>query len=175
MNITLITGTDREGNRSKFASKFIEKVINEHYKDLKVTIISPKDFIPGKTEDYKKLNSETDGYIIVIPEYNHSFPGALKLLLDSDLQNYIHKPAAAVGVSAGPWGGTRGVQSIIPVLRELGLVMTSIDAYFTNSYDKLQDDGEFHGDVEQQTNGVKKMLDEFIWMTNTLKKGREIE
>lgn len=173
MNVTLIVGTDREGNRSQYAAKFIENVIAENYKDLDVTVVSPKDFIPNKTEDYKKINSKTDGYIIVIPEYNHSFPGALKLLLDADLQNYIHKPAAAVGVSAGPWGGTRGVQSIIPVLRELGLVMTSIDAYFTNSYDKLQDDGEFNGDIEQQTKGVKKMLDEFVWMAKALKEGRD--
>lgn len=172
LNIPIVVGTNREGNRSQFAAKFIKEVIEAEYKAIQTKVVSPKDFLEGGMKDYKKMNEEADGYIYIIPEYNHSFPGALKLLLDGDMGNYNHKPAAAVGVSAGPWGGTRGVQSILPVLRELGLVMTSIDAYFTDSYDKLADDGSFKGDVKQQTEGVKKMLDELVWMTQTLKDGR---
>jgi len=170
--IPVVIGTNREGNRSQFAAKFVEQVIKKDYPSIEIIVVSPKDFLEGEMTKYKEMNANADAFIYIVPEYNHSFPGALKLLLDGDLENYNHKPAAAVGVSAGPWGGTRGVQSIIPVLRELGLVMTSIDAYFTNSFDKLTDDGEFKGDLEQQTKGVKKMLDELVWMAETLKKGR---
>jgi len=172
LNIPIVIGTNREGNRSQFAAKFIKEVIEKEYPDIETKLVSPKDFLEGDIEQYKNMNEQADGFIYVVPEYNHSFPGALKLLLDSDLANYNHKPAAVAGVSSGPWGGTRGVQSLIPVLRELGLVMTATDAYFTNSYDKLADDGSFKGDVEQQIKGVKNMLDELVWMAKTLKAGR---
>jgi NAD(P)H-dependent FMN reductase len=43
-----------------------------------------------------------DALVIVTPEYNHSFPGLLKHVLDSCLKEYIHKAAGIVGVSAGP-------------------------------------------------------------------------
>ena len=56
------------------------------------------------------------------PEYNHSFPGLLKHVLDGYLKEYIHKAVGIVGVSAGSFGGTRGIQDLLPVLRELGLV-----------------------------------------------------
>ena len=66
-----------------------------------------------------------DGLIIVAPEYNHSFPGLLKHVLDTNLKEYIHKAVGVCGVSAGPFGGARMIQSLVPVLRELGLVRFS--------------------------------------------------
>ena len=63
-----------------------------------------------------------DGLIIVAPEYNHGYPGMLKHALDSNLKEYIHKPVGLCGVSAGGFGGTRVVESLLPVMRELGLV-----------------------------------------------------
>ncbi len=48
-----------------------------------------------------------DGLVIVSPEYNHGYPGPLKAVLDLLLREYVHKAVAFVGVSAGPWGGTR--------------------------------------------------------------------
>ena len=60
------------------------------------------------------------GFILVVPEYNHSFPGLLKHVLDSCLSEYIHKAVGLVGVSAGPFAGTRVVQGLLPVMREIG-------------------------------------------------------
>ena len=54
----------------------------------------------------------------------------LKHVLDSCLKEYIHKTAGIVGVSAGPFGGTRVIQSFLPVLRELGLVAIFWDINF---------------------------------------------
>ena len=65
-----------------------------------------------------------------MPEYNHSFPGLLKHVLDSNLKEYIHKAVGVCGVSAGPFGGARMIQNLLPVLRELGLVTIFTDVYF---------------------------------------------
>ena len=66
--------------------------------------------------------TRADAIVIVAPEYNHAMPGLLKHVLDSCLKEYIHKAAGIVAVSAGPFGGTRVIESSLPVLRELGLV-----------------------------------------------------
>ena len=58
--------------------------------------------------------NRADAIVIVVPEYNHSFPGLLKHVLDSCLKEYIHKAVGVVGVSAGPFGGARVIQHLLP-------------------------------------------------------------
>src|SRR5437870_3626002 len=71
-----------------------------------------------------------DACIIVAPEYNHGYPGLLKHVLDTNLKEYIHKAVGICGVSAGPFGGTRVTENLLPVLRELGLVTIFEDVNF---------------------------------------------
>ena len=75
-----------------------------------------------KSTAFSAAIAAADGLVIVAPEYNHSFPGLLKHALDSCLSEYIHKAVGLVGVSAGPFAGIRVIQSLLPVMRELGLV-----------------------------------------------------
>jgi len=117
-----------------------------------------------------KMN-RADALIIVSPEYNHSFPGLLKHVLDSCLKEYIHKAAGIVGVSAGPFGGTRGIQNLLPVLRELGLVNIFWDVTFSNVHKVFDDSGRL---VETAyLRRIDKFLKELIWMAKTLRHGRE--
>ena len=83
-----------------------------------------------KTVEFSAMVARADGLILVVPEYNHSFPGLLKHVLDTNLKEYIHKAVGVCGVSAGPFGGARMIQSLVPVLRELGLVTIFSDVYF---------------------------------------------
>jgi NAD(P)H-dependent FMN reductase len=46
----------------------------------------------------------TDGLIIVAPKYNHSFPGLLKHVLDTNLKEYIYTAVGVCGVRARYWG-----------------------------------------------------------------------
>lgn len=121
--------------------------------------------------EFSEKMNRADGLIIVSPEYNHSFPGLLKHVLDSCLEEYIHKPAAIVGVSAGTFGGARGIQSFLPVLRELGLIGSFTDLYFGNVGKIFDGSGRLlePAFVERTAN----FLDELIWMATTLRYGRE--
>jgi NAD(P)H-dependent FMN reductase len=112
-----------------------------------------------------------DALVIVSPEYNHSFPGLLKHLLDSCLEQYIHKAVGVAGVSAGPFGGARGIQDLLPVLRELGLVTIFWDLNFGN-VGQLFDAG---GRLLDQAfvKRAEKFLDELVWMAKTLRHGRD--
>ena len=41
-----------------------------------------------------------DALVLVVPEYNHGYPGLLKHALDTNLEEYIHKAVGICGVSA---------------------------------------------------------------------------
>lgn len=112
-----------------------------------------------------------DGLVIVTPEYNHGYPGSLKSVLDLLLKEYIHKAVAFVGVSAGPWGGTRVVESMVPMVRELGLAVTFTDLNFPGIKSKFDAAGKLLDDAYEKR--VTGFLDELVWMATTLRWGRE--
>jgi NAD(P)H-dependent FMN reductase len=112
-----------------------------------------------------------DALVLVVPEYNHSFPGLLKHVLDSCLEEYIHKAAGIVGVSAGPFGGTRVVQNLLPVLRELGLTCTFTDLNFSNVGRAFDDEGRLLD--EAYVRRAASFFDELVWMATVLRYGRE--
>jgi NAD(P)H-dependent FMN reductase len=112
-----------------------------------------------------------DAIVIVAPEYNHSFPGMLKHVLDGCLKEYVHKAAGIVAVSAGPFGGTRVVESSLPVLRELGLVPILWDVNIGNVGQVFDESGRL---LDQAfVRRTEKFLDELVWMATTLRYGRE--
>ena len=111
-----------------------------------------------------------DGLVIVTPEYNHGYPGALKSVLDLLLKEYVHKAVALVGVSAGTWGGTRVIEAMVPMVRELGLAVTFTDLQFPTVQRKFDDTGKLLDDTYVKR--VDGFLDEVVWMSRTLKWGR---
>ncbi|HLA95850.1 MAG TPA: NAD(P)H-dependent oxidoreductase, partial [Pyrinomonadaceae bacterium] len=114
---------------------------------------------------------KADGLVIVTPEYNHGYPGVLKSVLDLLLKEYIHKAVGFVGVSAQVWGGTRVIEAMVAMVRELGLTPTFTDLNFPRVGDKFDEDGNI-ADKSYEAR-LTAFLDELIWMSRTLRWGRE--
>ena len=76
-----------------------------------------------------------------------------------------------VGVSAGPWGGTRVIQALVPVVRELGLAVTFTDLNFAGVQDQF-DDKAIIKDATTYSGRAKAFLDELVWMSTALRWGR---
>jgi len=112
-----------------------------------------------------------DALVIVSPEYNHGYSGLLKHVLDSCLKEYIHKAVGIVGVSAGPFGGTRVIENLLPVLRELGLVTIFWDVNFASVQKVFAADGTLLD--ERYIRRIDKFLKELFWMAKMLRHGRE--
>lgn len=179
--ILVLAGTTREQRKSMRVAEFVAELGNS-IPGVRTELVDPKDLnLPGDGNDpegkdprYTKLTKEADAFFIVTPEYNHSFPGSLKRMLDSELKNYIHKPVAMAGVSAGMWGGVRAVQSLLAPIREMGLVGTFTDVYFQHSYDLFDDNGVMDPDKKPRyTKSVNKAYGELVWMAKALKHGRD--
>ncbi len=141
IKISLILGTAREGRQSVKVFNYIEKFLSKRT-DIELFKVDIKDFDLNKTiapwteseksQKFKEIAKKSDAFILVIPEYNHSFPGEAKLLLDQAMKEYMNKPIILAGVSAGGFGGARAVESMLPVLSELGLRYIAYPLYFSN-------------------------------------------
>ncbi|MDQ3065041.1 MAG: NAD(P)H-dependent oxidoreductase [bacterium] len=176
--IPVIAGTTREQRKSIFAARLVEEV-GKAFGTIKTELIDPKDFnFPGDGNDpegkdprYTAITAKADGFFIVSPEYNHSFPGSLKRMLDSELKNYIHKPVAFAGVSSGQWGGVRAIEALVVTVREMGLVATFADMQFPKVQELFNENGELQND--KYRDHVQVAWQELIWMATVLKWGRE--
>jgi NAD(P)H-dependent FMN reductase len=70
------------------------------------------------THEWSRLIDGFDGFVFVVPEYNHSFPGALKNALDYVYREWNDKAAGIV--SYGGWAaGVRAAEALRLVLAEL--------------------------------------------------------
>jgi NAD(P)H-dependent FMN reductase len=177
LNIVVIEGTTRPKRDSIHAAKLVAEIGREQ-KGVKITFVDPVDYHfegdgndpEGKNPRYTAVTETADAFFIVTPEYNHSFPGSLKRLLDSELSNYIHKPVAFAGVSSGRWGGVRAIEALNQTVRELGLVSTFTDVQFPNVATLFDEDGQLIEPIYRKL--VERAYAELIWMAKTLKWGR---
>lgn len=176
--IPVILGTPRRGRMSEHAARFIftevqkREGIETELVDLRELSL-PTDDEGGtiKDERFSSAVARADGLVIVVPEYNHGYPGTLKHALDTNLKEYIHKAVGLCGVSAGSFGGTRVIENLLPVMRELGLVTTFWDLNFS-SVGKVFDESGALLD-SSYVKRAEKFLGELIWMAKVLRHGRE--
>jgi NAD(P)H-dependent FMN reductase len=175
--IPIVLGTARKGRRSEPAAQVVlERVrarpgVETELIDVRALNLPTDDAGEQiKNPAFSESMARADGLIIVTPEYNHGVPGLLKHLLDSCLKEYVHKAVGIVGVSGGPWGGTRAIESLMPIVRELGLAPIFWDVQFTYSY-KTFEEGKLLDPVYGPR--IDKFLAELVWMAKTLRYGRE--
>jgi NAD(P)H-dependent FMN reductase len=176
--IPIILGTARRGRQSENVARFVFEQTKKRA-DVETELIDVCK-LPMKLDDageqmkdpkFSATINRCDGLIIVTPEYNHGYPGLLKHALDMNLEEYIHKAVGICGVSAGPFGGARVIEGLLPVMRELGLVTIFWDVNFGN-VEKLFDE---QGNLLDQSyvRRLDKFLNELIWMARVLRYGRE--
>jgi len=175
--IPVILGTARQGRESEHAARFVFEQTKKRA-GVETEFIDVRT-LPMKLDDageqmkdpkFSATIDRCDGLIIVTPEYNHSFPGLLKHALDSCLKEYIHKAVGICGVSAGPFGGSRVIENLLPVMRELGLVTIFEDVNFAKIAMVFDERGQL---VDQNfVRRVDMFLNELIWMSRVLRHGR---
>jgi NAD(P)H-dependent FMN reductase len=181
LTIAVLGGTTRLQRQSINAAYYIAE-FGRRLPNVEIIFVDPVDFhfdgdgndLEGKDPRYTEITANADAFFIVTPEYNHSFPGSLKRMLDSELANYNHKPVAIAGVSNGNWGGVRAVEQLCLAIRELGLVAMSWDMYFPYVQTIFNDDHSIK-DVhkERYEKQLTKLFTELIWFADMLKTNRE--
>ncbi len=137
--LMIIVGSVRPGRAGLPVAEWVRQTVSAH-PQFEVDFVDLKELAlpfmnepqhPAKrayTHDHTRAWSErvdaADAFILVSPEYNHSYSPALKNAIDYLAHEWKHKPVGVVSYG-GVSGGTRGVAALDPVLAAVGLVKTS--------------------------------------------------
>lgn len=140
--ITLISGTNRKDSRTRFVTDQIHAIVKQRFErpthqinldELSHDIYHPAMYsADGQHSALRSVQDEAiipaDLWIIVTPEYNGSFSGAIKLFIDAlSVRKYADtfkgKKVALVGVAAGRAGNLRGMEHLTGLLNYLGMTV----------------------------------------------------
>tara|TARA_B100000745_G_scaffold300509_1_gene254843 strand:- start:12145 stop:12699 length:555 start_codon:yes stop_codon:yes gene_type:complete len=174
--IPILLGTNRKDRASEKVASLIASHIADSREDIETAIVDVKDFafpldnygqdIKEQFPQWKETMTRADGLIVVAPEYNHGYPGPLKSVLDLlHHAEYANKVVGFAGVSAGPWGGTRVIENLLPVVRELKLSAIRTDLLFPNVRGEIEN--------EQTKERIDGFLNDLVFVGKSLKWGRE--
>jgi chromate reductase len=131
MTTTIISGTNRLNSMSRNIAETYAKLMDEqnYPNQLKYLENIPAEAVldaiyrkgDNKMRDFAhSIFNESDRLVIVVPEYNASMPGILKLVIDScDPSIFKGKKIALIGISSGRAGNIRGLDHVMTVFNYL--------------------------------------------------------
>ncbi|MEV0038220.1 NAD(P)H-dependent oxidoreductase [Streptomyces sp. NPDC050804] len=112
-----------------------------------------------------------DAFVVVTPEYNHSFPAVLKHFIDLHREEWQAKPVGFVSYG-GAGGGLRAVEQLRLVFAELHCATVRETVSFHKvTGEVFAADGPAHN-PEGAAGAAKAMLDQLDWWARALRTAR---
>lgn len=112
-----------------------------------------------------------DAFVVVTPEYNHSFPASLKNAIDWHNKEWQAKPVGFVSYG-GLAGGLRAVEQLRQVFAELHSVTVRDTVSFHGAWGQFAPDGSWPKDSEGCDAAAKTMIDQLVWWARALRDAR---
>jgi chromate reductase len=153
--ITIISGTNRNNSNSLKVAKYYQKELLEKgvtsqilpLTNLPLGILS-SDFYDQPCDDFNPIQeiiSQTQKFLFIIPEYNGSFPGVLKALIDACKfpESFNDKKCALVGIATGKYGNIRGIEHFTGIAHYCGMHVMPLKIHITAIHQELDGNGDF--------------------------------
>jgi NAD(P)H-dependent FMN reductase len=187
LKIAIIISTTRATRFGHKPAEWVKSIAAER-NDMSLEIVDLRDYpmpffdevasnawVPTTNEvaqRWQKKVAEFDGYIFVTAEYNHGIPAVLKNALDYAYPEWNRKAAALVGY--GAVGGSRAVEQLRLIAAELQLATIRTGVYIQGAdFMAALKDGKDLKEISYLQQGVRDMLDQLAWWTQTLKTARQ--
>ncbi|MGO1056784.1 NADPH-dependent FMN reductase [Crossiella sp. CA198] len=182
LRVAVIVASTRQGRFGSTVARWFDLQAGQH-PGLEIEILdlaeTPLPVILGgdlSTEDSAILAPVTglleraDAYVVLTPEYNHSYPAALKNLIDWHYTQWRAKPVGFVSYG-GLGGGLRAVEHLRPVFAELHAVTIRDGVSFHSPWTDFDAEAN-HRDQEGCASAAKLMLDQLAWWGRALRTAR---
>jgi NAD(P)H-dependent FMN reductase len=179
LNLAIIIGSTREGRFGDTVGRWFAKEAAGHggfaidlidLIDIKLPPTHGAKPTP-EVDAFRARLAAADAFVIVTPEYNHSYPASLKHAIDQGYVEWMAKPVGFVSYG-GKVGGVRAIEHLRHVFAELHA--TTIRDYVTFLMARRQFDANGNPvDPEGPRNSAKIMLDRLDWWGHALRNARE--
>ncbi|MFJ8583843.1 NADPH-dependent FMN reductase [Streptomyces sp. NPDC093595] len=184
LRLAVIIGSNREGRFGPviadwFLARLAERddftvdVVDLATTDLPTTLSRrPAPAVRAALAEVSPKLAAADAFVVLTPEYNHSFPAALKSLIDWHYTEWQAKPVAFVSYG-GMSGGLRAVEQLRQVFAEMHAVTVRDTVSFHNAHGHFDETGR-HKDPSGPDAAAKKLLDQLAWWAHALRDAKSV-
>jgi len=170
--ITIISSTNRPNSNTLKVAKYYQKLLLQKGQEANILSLTelPDTFIAtdlyGKRSEAFRLIldviNQSDKFLFIIPEYNGSYPGILKVFVDAcDFpESFYEKKAALTGISSGKYGNIRGVDHFTGVCHYFNLHVLPLKLHIANIKTELDENASLF--KEDTVKFVNEQVDKFI-------------
>jgi NAD(P)H-dependent FMN reductase len=156
--ITIIAGTNRKNSRTEIVARQYEKLIlaktdeQVHYfslQNLPEDTLNSDMYSPdGQSKELGKIQDKilipASKWVLILPEYNGTFPGVFKLFIDAiSIREYgatfKNKKLAIACLSSGREGNLRGLDQLTNAMQYLGFSVLSYKLPLSLINDKMDE------------------------------------
>ena len=168
MGMTIVSGTNREGSYTLKLAKEYQRILVEKKVEASLFSLEGVNLLNwDKAFEQIELNViiPTSCFIFIIPEYNGSFPGSLKVLFDtcSSHEIWFNKRALITGNATGRAGNLRGMDHLADILNYLKITVHPNKLPISAINQVMSDEGKLINKVTIEV--INQQLDEFIsWL-----------
>ena len=179
VHLAVIVGSTREGRRGHVVADWFTKAIADRA-DVVVDLIDladlelPTHFTFSPTPDLIDLRerlSAADAFVIVTPEYNHSYPASLKHAIDFGKDQWKRKVVGFVSYG-GVSGGLRAVEHLRQVFAELHAHGVRETVSFHGPWNGFGDDDQ-PSDAAGAQAAATVLVDDLLWWAGALRNARQ--
>jgi NAD(P)H-dependent FMN reductase len=132
---------------------------------------SQRKYSKEHTFAWSKIIDDTDGFIIVTPEYNHSYSPALKNAIDYLYEEWNYKPVSFISYGSLA-GGARSVEHLRGVAGELKMFDLREQILLPSYWENLNENGEYQFN-ERHVNAANEIVNDTIFWAGVMKEARE--
>jgi azobenzene reductase len=184
-NITILYGAIRDGRLSVRAAKAIKKWLENSGK-ANVTFIDIKDYNlpvmearlkdienpPANLLEISNALESADGIILVTPEYNNSYSGALKNAVDYFTKEWAKKPIGIVCGSNGKQGGLNASNLLQLLVLAIGAFPMPYKLLVPELHLSLDEEG--NPLTEIMTKNLDRYVNEYLWFVGAIANHKKI-
>lgn len=185
--LVVVVGSVREGRFGPVVGSWVAEQARQHGAfDVDVVDLADFDIPTALPDAHPKLAADSyprpagmaaltaalegaDAFILVTPEYNHSYPASLKAAIDWHFTQWAAKPVAFVSYG-GAAGGRHAVLHLENVLTELHAVTIRDGLAFPMYYANWQDGRPLDAEAPGY---AKTLLEQLAWWAGALRSARE--
>ncbi|MFJ2664136.1 NADPH-dependent FMN reductase [Nocardia fluminea] len=180
LKLAIIIGSVRDGRFGPVVANWFAQQVDDRFEidiiDLADTTLpalpsvppalDPDPVRPAGMRDLTDRLATADAYVIVTPDYNRSYPAALKAVIDWHFTQWDAKAIGFVGYSGGS-GGLLAIEHLRQVFNELNAHTVRNYVSFPRYYMLFDETGHLH-DPQEPEAAAAALLDQLHWWTSAL-------